>query len=349
MVQRESSLWHMTFRLCCWIATISLIFKWLYKYSRDDDLCEVDYRNYYQTDEDLTPELSLCFNSPFSQEKLEKFGVNETKYKSFLEGDGFDSDLVDIDFNSISMNPNDYVGSNWVSWRNGTPMVNVSTEIAPFFEKSYSGFIQYAGFVNCFVLKLPSVVNMSDIENFGVMISYNIFPSGTRPPLHGLDVLIHYPNQLLRSLETLKYGWDPRNVTEITMRFKIIGMEIVRHRNKKNHPCSEKWKSDDDRILVTHTNEIGCRAPYQNPSSKIRKCNSSKELSASKFTLSSSGYKSKPPCKMAGKIYYKYDESVYNANRFGNFWIGIWLTGSQFKEIVKTRYYMKLFYNICRN
>ena len=283
MAQTGSSLWHVTFRFCCWVATISLICKWLYKYSLDEDLCEVDYRNYYQTEEDWTPELSLCFNSPFSQEKLEKFAVNETKYKDFLEGKYFDSHLVDIDFDSISMNPNDYVRSNWVSTRDGTTKINVSTEIAPFFEKSYSGFIYFPGFVNCYALKLPSVVNMSDIQDFGIKIDYNIFPSGTRPSLHGLDTLIHYPNQLLRSLETLKYGWDPRNGTEITMRFKIMGMEIIRHRNKKNHPCSEEWKSDDDRILVKHTNDVGCRAPYQNPSSKIKICNTSTALNASKF------------------------------------------------------------------
>ena len=287
MVQGRSDLWHMSFRLCCWIATISLICKWLYKYSQDEDLCEVDYRNYYQTEDDLAPELSLCFNSPFSQEKLEKLGVNETKYKNVLEGKDFDSYLVDIDFNSISLNANDYVRSNWVSKRDGTYKINVSSEIAPYFALSYSGFTQYAGFVNCFVLKLPSNVKKEDIQDFGVLMSYDIFPSGTRPLLHGIDALIHYPNQLLRSLETQKYGWIPRNRTEITMRFKIMGMEIIRHRNKKNHPCSEEWKSDDDRILVKHTNNVGCRAPYQNPSSKIKICNTSTALNASKFTLSS--------------------------------------------------------------
>ena len=341
MDQRGSDLLRLSFRLCCWIATISLICKWIYQYSLDEDLCEVDYRNYYQTTEDLAPELSLCFNSPFAQEKLEKFVVNETKYKNFLLGKYFDSSLLGIDFKSISLNANGYVKSNWVSMRDGTYKINVSSEKAPYLELSYSGFIQYAGLVNCFVLKLPSNVKKEDIQDFGIMISYDIFPSGTRPPTHGLDALIHYPNQLLRSLDTQKFGWIPRNRTEITMRFKIMGMEIIRHRNKKNHPCSEDWKNDDDRILVKHTTDVGCRAPYQNPSSKIKICNTSSALSDSKFILSSNGYnKSEPPCKTVGKIYYKYDESEYDTNNPGNFWIGIWLTGNQFKEIVKTRYYI---------
>ena len=69
---------------------------------------------------------------------------------------------LDIDLNSISLNPDDYVGSNWISRRDGTYKINVSTEIAPYFEKSYSGFIQYAGFVNCFALKLPSALSVSN-------------------------------------------------------------------------------------------------------------------------------------------------------------------------------------------
>ena len=318
-----------------------------FKYHLNEDLCEVDYRNYYQTKDDFAPVLSLCFNRPFSLENLEKFGngVNESTYLKFLEGQYFDSKLLDIDFKSIMLNVSRYVGAYWITWRNGSYIVDLPTaEKAAFMEPSYSGFIEYAGLVNCFALKLPNSVDMKHVSNFGVMMSYEIFPSGKRPADHGLDILIHYPNQILRSLETLKFGWDPVDSNrEITMRFKIQSMEIVKHRNKKHHECNEEWKNDDDRILLKHTNDVGCRAPYQTLRSNIKKCSTREELAEAKFTLVTSGYNSNPPCKTIGKIYYTHEESDYNSSQHlsgdqsGNFWIGIWLTGQQFKEIVKTR------------
>ena len=347
MAVRVSSFVNIIFRLCCWIATISMICVWLFKYHLNEDLCEVDYRNYYQTKDDLAPVLSLCFNRPFSLENLKKFGtgVNESTYLKFLEGKYFDSKLLDIDFKSVMLNVSRYVGAYWITWRNGSYIVDLSSaESAAFMEPSYSGFIEYAGLVNCFALKLPNSVDMKNVSNFGVMISYKIFPSGKRPLSHGLDTLIHYPNQILRSLKTQKYGWDPVSKDrEITMRFRIQSMEIVKHRNKKNQKCHEEWKNDDDRILIKHTKDVGCSAPYQTVSSSIKKCTTREKLTESKFTLATSGYNSIPPCKTIGQIHFTYEESDYNSSsslsgdNSGNFWIGIWLTGQQFKEIVKTR------------
>ena len=242
------------------------------------------------------------------------------------------------------MNVSDYVNGNWISWRNGSTDQDIKLERAPYLELPWSGFMDWARFISCFALKVPDSVVRKNIQSFGIKLSYNIFPSGKRPLIHGLDTFIHYPKQLLRSLETHKYAWNPSNEnSELTMRFKTNNMEIIRQRNKRSQPCNENWKDDDDEILIKHTESFGCRPPYMSPSNKIKKCNTREKLAEWKFTISSSGYKSYPPCKSVGKVTYFFEESDRSNTSsswktdHGQFWIGIWLGGQQFKEIQKRR------------
>ena len=317
---------------------------WLYKYYQNEDLLDFDYRNYYQTQEDVHPMLSICLNRPFSQESLDRLNVNETEYIKFLEGSQFDSKFLSIDFNSIRLNASDYIKRFWIAFINGTEIENeYMPEMTVFLELSYSGFIDFVGFVNCYALKVQTnVIYEGNIKHFGVLLSYDIFPTGERPMIHGFDTLIHYPNQLLRSLDTQLYGWTKINKEDvIIMRFRINTMEVIKRRNKRDHPCHGNWNNDDDEILVKHTQAIGCRAPYQYPSKDIKVCNTSETMAASKFTISALGYNSIPPCKAVGKIYYSYEETSRtrrSASDYpGGFLVGMYFMGQQFKEIVKKR------------
>ena len=116
----------------------------------------------------------------------------------------------------------------------------------------------------------------------------SVFPTGNQPTHHEFEIFLHYPGQLLRSLETGKYAWDPWEQTGVySMRFKINSVEVIKRRNKKRKPCNEDWEHDDDGILVKHTNSIGCRAPYQNPSNQIAICNTKEKIAAARFSISS--------------------------------------------------------------
>ena len=343
MTSQAFKIFHIAFRLCCWIATISMILMWLYKYYQNEDLCDFDYRNYYQTEEDIHPTLSICLNRPFSQESLDRLNVNETEYMKFLEGSHFDSKLLSIDFNSIRLNASDYIKRYWIGFVNGSEIENeFMPDMTVFLELSYSGFIDFVGFVNCYALKVrTNVINEGNIKSFGVLLRYDIFPTGERPMIHGFDTLIHYSSQLLRSLDTQLYGWNTINKENlIIMRFRINNMEVIKRRNKRGHSCNGNWNNDDDEILVKHTQAIGCRAPYQYPSKDIKICNTSATMAASKFTMSALGYNSIPPCKAVGKIYYSFEET--SRTRKGSdcpnsFWLGMYFMGQQFKEIVKKR------------
>ena len=343
MTSERFKIFQITFHMCCWIATISMIIVWLYRYCQNEDLCDFDYRNYYQTQEDVHPMLSICLNRPFSQENLDRLGVNETEYIKFLEGSHFDSKLLNIDFNSIRLNASNYIKRYWITFINGSSIEHVfKPEMTPFLELSYSGFIDSVGFVNCHALKVPDGIEVGNVRNLGVLLNYSIFPTGERPIIHGFDTLIHYPNQLLRSLDTHQYGWNPIDKGDVViMRFRINNMEVIKRRNKLGNPCHGNWNNDDDELLVQHTQAIGCRAPYQYPSKDIKICNTSEALAASRFTISAMGYNATPPCKAVGKIYFSFEETTrarMSASDYpDSFWVAIYFMGQQFKEIVKKR------------
>ena len=140
---------------------------------------------------------------------------------------------------------------------------------------SYAGFIGNR-FYNCYPIQVPHDKN---VQISWVVIKSNIFPSGIRPPYLDMIALLHYPNQLLRSWKTIKFSWPIRETNNsYEMIFRINGVEIIRRRNKGILPCDEDWVNYDDNELVKHTNTVGCRAPYQNPSNKIAPCSTKDQM-----------------------------------------------------------------------
>ena len=185
------------------------------------------------------------------------------------------------------------------------------------------------------------VTHDKNVQSVWLLIKSNIFPSGIRPHYDDMIALLHYPNQLLRSLESIKYAWPKRETNDsYVMRFRINGVEILRRRNKNSRPCDNNLVNYDDHVISKHTTTVGCRAPYQNPSNKIAQCSTKDKMKEARFNLGSNQYRTIPPCKAMEKIYYTYDESDLSGTEWagtGQFWVGIYLFHQQFKEIVQTR------------
>ena len=43
----------------------------IYIYSLDEDLCTIDYKTYYNNENDVFPQLSFCLKDPISEEKVQ--------------------------------------------------------------------------------------------------------------------------------------------------------------------------------------------------------------------------------------------------------------------------------------
>ena len=117
-------------------------------------------------------------------------------------------------------------------------------------------------------------------------------------------------------------------------------MEVLKRRNKYGRPCDKNWKNYDDTVMAKHTNSIGCRAPYHTLSNNITICTTKEQMKKVLVSIDSNAASAKPPCKGMENLYYTHEESDMAGTKFeikGQFWVGIFVYITQFKEIVQSR------------
>ena len=328
----------------CLVATFSVIAYWMYMFSLNEDTSLVEYKQYYKEKGDVFPALSLCFNNPFSAKKLDQAssGLNRTSYYNFLNGEDMSSKMKAIDYKSVTMNISANVINYWIAFHDGSSQYYETTDIIKtLFVNSFAGFWNFNGaerFYGCYRLQIPHDKN---IWYFSVHLKNSVFPHGRRPMNFDFFTLVHYPNQLLTSLGSIKYHWAER-LTNNTyeMKFKVDKLESIRRRNKKAQPCDEDWENYDDGVIAKHTQKIGCIAPYQKIGKEARLCSTKSEMKKSRFFLRSDLNGMLPPCKTLQKVandYSEIDLSTTVDAGTNSFWIGIELIDPYFMEITQTR------------
>ena len=329
----------LAFRFLCWMTTSFLLGYWIYLYSLDEDICLVDYKKYYELPEYTFPVLSLCIKNPFSMLNLTKQATdvdNET-YAKFLKGEFFSHELMKLDYHEIVHNFSNYVTEYWIKWRNGRSETFSNNDTTQFFIPSYSGFFSNV-FYSCNSLQIP---HQENISAFFVLLENSVYPSGQRYGNYDTLVFIHAANQLLISGESMMTDFPERkkNYT-YSMNFLIRGVEKIRRRNKKIHPCNENWMNHDFDILKDHAKFAGCTPPYHRSIDSIPSCSTQDQIQRSLFTLRLDNYGKYPPCQGIERVDYHYQEpSMKNTvwSGFGKFWIGLYLNNQKFKEVEQTQ------------
>ena len=314
----------------------------MYMFSLNEDTSLVEYKRYYEDNADVFPTLSLCFKNPFSDEKLGKAsaGLNRTAYFQFLNGEYMSPKVKAIDYKSIKMNISNSIIRYWIAYHDGSSQYYEATE--KLFVSSFTGFMEIVEtirFYGCFKLQIPDDKN---IWYFSVELKNSIFPGERRPMHYDFMTIIHHPNQLLASLESVRYHWDKRLTNNsYDMKFKVDEVKVIRRRNKIAQPCHKDWTNYDDVVLADHTRKVGCRAPYQEISNGVRLCSTKSEMKQSRFFLRTDLNGMLQPCKTLQKVMYEYTEPDLSKIDYGginSFWIGLILRDPYFMEITQTRY-----------
>ena len=329
----------------CWSTTTALTVYFIYLYALNADLCIVDFKKFYDTNEDLLPTLSLCLKNPFLKEKFmeQNHLINDTSYLSFLKSEIFHPMFLSIDHKNVTINLSENVAAYQVGYRNGTLKRHHKNQANgtswSIFKYSFSGF-WVKKFFNCYDLQIP---RDKQVRYFITSISTSIFPNGIRPQQnYGMMTLLHYPNQVLKSGKTMKYSFPQKRTDHYIMRYIVTGVEVIRRRNKGNYPCNEDWENYDNSVLSNHVTKIGCRTPYHYPnnSSIVPICNSTEAMEKAQLNLRLDDYGVPPPCRAMEKLYYTYEEASLNRTHMpikDHFLLGIFVYDEQFKEIVQSR------------
>ena len=330
----------MFFRGSCWTVTVFLLCYWIYIFSLDEDICLVDYKEYYDTPTNTYPMLSLCLKNPFKKEKLatKKDEFNSDLYLDFLRGTYFSYEMANISYKRIQINISEYINQYWFEWRNSSHKTfSMSENPRDLFRTSFSGFYGLR-FYSCYSLQLPQD---KDIMSVSVELKTDIYPFGIRDRNYSTLTFLHSPNQFLTAGNTLKLMFPLRKANDsYIMRFKIRGVEYIRRRNKRSYPCIENWKNYDSVILEEHARKIGCTPPYHDSIDGIPVCSTKNQIAASKFSLRFDDYGTQPPCEGIERIYYSFEENSLDGTEYlnkGYFWVGPYIYDPKFKDIKQKR------------
>jgi hypothetical protein len=335
------------FGISCVATSMSLCLYWCYKFSLNEDLSVVQYKNFYETNDDVFPTMSLCLGNPFLEERLSKYGINITSYVDFLGGKLFAKEMLNIDYNHVTIDIVNYIKAYRLYFRNNS---NIKYESGLTVEEktmltfvSYNGFIYGNIFYKCFALQIPKY---KDLEIFRILLSNKIFPNGVRPTYYSLKTFVHLPKQFMLSMYTQGWNWPYRSKHErYKMRLVLNAIEIVRRRNKKEQPCNENWKDYDDWVINRFRNKNKCNAPYYEQEKNFSTC-STQQLTKLYLLPRPRAITAKQeyitPCKTLDNVRIDYVESnMENAaeDSVGEFWFSIGFPLYKFKEIDEVRYY----------
>ena len=245
---------HNAFRLVCILTTIALVIWCCIEFNENEDVCEVSFKKFHEDKDSIYPELAFLLPNRFNDTALKGYdeGLNEVNYRKFLAGgDDWDTKMLDVDFEKVSMRLEDYIIK--------------ACYYETLHDKMY-GDCKNNGVIkqwNNFGNALATLHFPSDIILWGATIKLktSIFYNGLRPDNGGFNVFFAYRNQIYRSLSSALYKWPVRNnesAKNYIMRFTLKSMEVFRRRQKKNKACYNAGDYDA-KIREIIVENIGCR------------------------------------------------------------------------------------------
>ena len=330
------------YKFICILLAIVLVVDVFYKFSKNEDISLLKYTSYLKTESDYYPVISFCFKNPFLTEKLEKYGAHEATYLHFLEGKNVSAELLEIEYDQVTIDVKDYLVEYWISWANGTDesFPAGSEGGRHHFETlvSLNGFINRQ-FFKCFYVNHKT---QKSRRLQSVKLNQGIFQNKSRASYYSFLTLLHYPHQVLRSLGTLRRVWKERkNDHDYSMHFALNGMDVINRRDKKNDRCNPNWRNYDGSVIEEKIKNSGCRMLYETTNMSIPKCKTVDSIMENNHGLDYyEGAEIQPPCRSVEKIGYDYVENDLDSSVWagqGYFWITLETMDQKFKEIDQQR------------
>ena len=333
----------------CLAATIALTLYCIHLYILDDDLVELQYKDYQDTEEDVYPSLTVCFplnvNYPVHDEKLKKWDSNLTSraYKFFLKGDcnswGYcysvkrNENWTYVDYDSVTINMEDFL-ENFVIIFNDGDVINYQpinkSLVAHGFERggdkhSLKELNYYVNIRNsmykCFTFDIPNE-HQKSVKTAEILMNADSFPEKKINPGNAdYFISMSYPNQVIFSLKTNEVFVNNLNLPTPCYQHRIVigSVEVLKRRNKATNPCVEEGRNYDQYKMEMIANKIGCIPKHWKvdmPSINYCKTNDEYKSAEEEFHK-----KINPPCKSIEKLSQtSYDIDLGNKCTFTGSW-----------------------------
>ena len=327
MIRNVKSVLGYIYYIICISGTIAMTSYCLLQYLQNEDVSVVNFNTFNAEKDFVYPAITLCFKTNFIERALHDstVGIKEDDYINFLNGEHWQDDMLNIDFDRVTTKIEDYLlgayMSTYFNRKEGWSEYiynpeNIDLYLYPtyaswesYWDKFLPEFhISYRGtYETCFSVEVPNSLN-GKIERFELLFDGSIFPNGIRPDEDSFGILFHYHNQFFTS-PAKKYLWKTRhNYNRYTMQFKIQNIVVSNIRNKRGNPCNEDWKNDDHIKMTKLMNEVGCRPQHWKKEIHLSNCTTKEQME--KFAwLDLDKYPA--PCRSIQKVIYNYEELNY--------------------------------------
>ena len=95
----------------CSISAVVYVCYCLYEYFLNEDISQVTFQEFHKREENIYPSLTVCLSSIFLEDELITYGegINSTTYTDYLYGDHWDDRMIDIDYDKVTTNFEDYL------------------------------------------------------------------------------------------------------------------------------------------------------------------------------------------------------------------------------------------------
>ena len=289
---------HRAFHAICILGTIALISWCIYMYALDEDMTVIHFEKFHTDPDYIYPSISLCASDIFYEHELQKFGVKQTIYESFLRGDYYEEGIQNIPYEDVAyhpatkllgikffqeystngiQNPDQYYWYNHEQNNESLPSQwRPSFRVEPF--NSWYGHIY-----KCLTVDVPFISNQH-LSWIQIIMKKSFFPNSHRPMSinsGGLFMIsIAFPNQRRRYSTSLTVWNEELKNKSYGMKFQVTGIDAIQTRNKKSRPCDEDWREYDKKVRRYMVANVGCIPPYWtlDPDENFQICNDSNSM-----------------------------------------------------------------------
>ena len=290
------------FKTLCIFVVIVMISYWLYKFSKDEDVCLVDYKPLKTALDIPFPEASLCFQRPLLEEKLNAYGVNISSYEQYLKGEVSNEKLRNIPFKDVSIDINDFFLHALVVWKNGK--YNVAKDVKPY--STFNGY-KSGRFMKCYAVKTTGV-DFDDVKYLTLVYNINLYQNHFSESSGGVVVRLHQPNQFLATDDAQYLSSSMNTSNGVSLGILITSLEVLKRRQKNSEPCVAYWNDFDETYKRQHLSEFSCTPPYLSQPKDFPQCFNQTQMNKSVYEVfrirSKDSYY--PPCVGMSKIDYDF-------------------------------------------
>ena len=265
----------------CILLASAFFIKCLYLYIENESISLVEFKALGKRPEiDIYPSISLCPSQlgMINQSKLKEDNITQkaSNYKSFLYGRKWNDQMANIDYDDYTIDLQNYLTKIKVEERGVKKQVlyewtSTNTRLD---EKDYGSeksplYISYRSDKDkCFTVDIDQdVVKRTKAKTIrAIIFEFSNMDTSNIGKSIMINIFIHYPRQLFRSLPTYKIKSSKMAPLEPKKRWvdeiKISNMVIIRRRNTWKEPCDEQWKQYDENILKAIAESVGCKPQF---------------------------------------------------------------------------------------